>query len=105
MARPVLINGAPGSGKSTLARMYVDDHQLALALDFEAVRAMLGHGLDEPTEAGLIARRMALEMARVQLTAGRDVLVPQFLGRPDFVVSLERLCHDVGASCWSNLPC
>ncbi len=97
MARLILINGAPGSGKSTLARMYVDDHPLALALDIDTVRAMLGHWLDEPTEAGLIARRMALEMARVQLTAGRDVVVPQFLGRPDFVVSLERLCHDVGA--------
>ncbi len=75
MARLILINGAPGSGKSTLARMYVDDHPLALALDIDTVRAMLGRWLDEPTEAGLIARRIALEMARVQLAAGREVVV------------------------------
>ncbi len=97
MARLILINGAPGSGKSTLARMYVDDHPLALALDIDTVRAMLGRWLDEPTEAGLIARRIALEMARVQLAAGREVVVPQFLGRLEFVFALDRLCHDVGA--------
>lgn len=97
MARLILINGAPGSGKSTLARMYADDHPLALALDIDTVRAMLGCWLDEATEAGLIARRMALEMARVQLTSGRDVVIPQFLGRLDFVFALELLCDDVGA--------
>lgn len=97
MARLILINGAPGSGKSTLAQMYVDEHSLALALDIDVVRAMLGCWLDHPVEAGLIARRLALEMARVQLSAGRDVLVPQFLGRLDFVLELEQLGAQVGA--------
>lgn len=97
MARLVLVNGAPGSGKSTLAQMYVDEHPLALALDIDVVRSMLGRWLDQPREAGLMARRMALEMARVQLTAGHDVLVPQFLGRLDFVLELERLCGHVSA--------
>lgn len=97
VTRLVLINGAPGSGKSTLAQMYIDEHPLAMALDIDVVRAMLGRWLDHPTEAGLIARRQALEMARVQLSAGRDVLVPQFLGRLDFVLELEQLCRSVGA--------
>jgi predicted kinase len=97
VARLVLINGAPGSGKSTLAQMYIDEHPLAMALDIDVVRAMLGCWLDHPTEAGLIARRQALEMARVQLSAGRDVLVPQFLGRLDFVLELEQLSRSVGA--------
>lgn len=93
----MLINGAPGSGKSILARMYVEEHPLALALDIDMVRAMLGRWLDYPVEAGLIARRLAREMARVQLSAGRDVLVPQFLGKLDFVLELEHLCRQVGA--------
>lgn len=97
MARLVLINGAPGSGKSTLARMYVHDHPLALALDIDALRAMLGGWLDAATEAGMIARRMALEVARLQLTEGRDVVVPQFLGRLAFLLELEALCTEVGA--------
>jgi len=97
VARLVLINGAPASGKSTLARMYIDEHPLVLALDLDVVRAMLGRWLDDPIEAGLTTRRMALEMARVQLKAGRDVLVPQFLGRLDFVLALDQLCGEVGA--------
>jgi len=48
-------------------------------------------------EAGLTARRMAVEMARIQLESGREVVVPQFLGRPDFVLQLEQLCAQVGA--------
>jgi predicted kinase len=92
-----LINGAPGSGKSTLAAMYADAHPLTLALDIDVVRSMLGRWLDHPTRSGLIARALAVEMARVQLAAGRDVVLPQFLGRVDFIVELEHLCHQVGA--------
>jgi predicted kinase len=97
VARLVLINGAPASGKSTLAQMYIDEHPLTLAIDIDVVRAMLGCWLDHPIEAGLTARCMALEMAWVQLSAGRDVLVPQFLGKLDFVLQLEHLCRQVGA--------
>jgi hypothetical protein len=66
-------------------------------LDIDVVRAMLGGWLDHPSEAGRLARRMALEMARVQLLAGRNVVIPQFLGRLDFVLALEQLCNDVRA--------
>ena len=97
MPRLVLINGAPSSGKSTLAKRYVEEHPLTLALDIDVVRAMLGRWLDQPVEAGLLARRMALEMARAQLLADRDVVIPQFLGRLDFLLPLERLCNDVRA--------
>ena len=97
MPRLVLINGAPSSGKSTLATRYVEEHPLTLALDIDVVRAMLGRWLDQPVEAGLLARRMALEMARVQLLADRDVVIPQFLGRLDFLLALEQLCNDVRA--------
>jgi predicted kinase len=97
MPRLVLINGAPGSGKSTLAGRYVNEHPLTLALDIDMVRSMLGGWLDQPTQAGLLARRLALAMAGVQLSSGHDVVVPQFLGRLDFVLDLEQLCADVGA--------
>jgi len=93
----MLINGAPGSGKSTLARRYAQDHPLTLALDVDRVRGMLGRWLDTPTEAGLLARQMAVEMARVHLCAGHDVVVPQFLGRLDFIGVLQRLCEEVRA--------
>ena len=97
VAHLVLINGAPGSGKSTLARLYAAEHPLTLVLDIDVVRGLLGGWLERPVEAGLLARQMGLEMARVQLLRGGDVLVPQFLGRIDFVVQLENLASEVGA--------
>ncbi len=97
MPRLVLINGAPGSGKSTLARRYADDHPLTLVLDIDIVRGLLGRWLENPSEAGIIARKMALQMASVQLTEGRDVVVPQLLGRITFIEQLEQLCNDVNA--------
>jgi AAA domain len=93
----VLVNGAPGSGKSTLVRLYTHEHPLVLGLDIDTVRGMLGCWLDRPVEAGLAARQLSLAMARVHLLSGRDVLVPQFLGRLEFVLELEALAGEVGA--------
>jgi predicted kinase len=97
MARLVLINGAPAIGKSTLARRYAQDYPLTLVLDVDQVRQMLGGWVDFPTESGVLARRMAIEMAGIALREGHDVVVPQFLGRADFILSLEDLSERVDA--------
>jgi predicted kinase len=97
MGRLVLINGVPGIGKSTLARRYAADHPLSLVLDVDQVRGMLGRWIETPSDAGVLARRLAIEMAGVHLRGGHDVVVPQFLGRTEFVLSLEELCRHVGA--------
>jgi predicted kinase len=89
--RLILVNGIPGSGKSALGRRYLDDHPLALALDIDAIRSMLGDPLGEPTMSGLAARDLARAMARTHLRAGHDVLVSQFVGRLEFVEVLDRL--------------
>lgn len=95
--RLLLLNGLPGSGKSTLARRYVADRPLALCLDVDVVRGLLGAWMDAPTEAGLLARRLALAMARVALGEGYDVVVPQFLARPEFVGQLRALAEELDA--------
>jgi len=95
-ARLILLNGPPGIGKSTLAQRFVDEHPLALNLDLDSVRRMLGNWQDRPIDAGLLARAMTLEMARVHLSGGHDVVIPQYLGRPQFIEQAERVAGEVG---------
>lgn len=97
MSRLLLLNGTPGSGKSTLAHRFAQDHPLALVLDVDQVRGMLGCWLDQPTESGLLARQLAVAMAETHLLTGHDVVVPQYLGRLDFVETLHHLAVEVDA--------
>jgi predicted kinase len=97
MSRLIFLNGAPGSGKSTLARRLVDSHPLALLLDVDTLRGQLGDWQRDPGAAGFAARRIALEMARTHLATGADVVVPQFLRRPELIDQLRLVADDVGA--------
>jgi predicted kinase len=93
----IVLNGPPGIGKSTLAGRYVDDHPLALLLDIDTIRSLLGRWIDDQPESGRLARVLAVQMARLHLTAGYDVVVPQLLTRPELLHQLEGVAADVPA--------
>jgi predicted kinase len=94
----IVLNGPPGCGKSTLARMYAEDHPLALNLDIDRIRSLIGRWRDDPHAAGLLAREIALAAARAHLAAGHDVVIPQFLGRLAFLEQAEQVARQAGAS-------
>jgi hypothetical protein len=63
-----------------------------LALDVDRVRDLIA---GDPGEAGRWARDIAIAAARVHLTSGHDVVVPQFLGRPEFPDRLSALAAEL----------
>lgn len=97
MPRLILLNGAPAVGKSTLARRYAEDHPLALNLDIDQVRRMLGRWRDDASRAGLLARSLAVAAAGAHLASGHDVVVPQLVGRVEFIERLAETATEAGA--------
>ena len=82
------LNGAPGVGKSSLARRYLEDHPLALLIDIDGIRSALGCW-ESVEESKVVARTLAVAMAEQHLRDARHVIVPQYLGRRDFIATLE----------------
>ncbi len=81
-----------------MARRYADAHRLTFNLDLDRIRDLLGDWEGDPHNAGLLTRAAALAAARVHLLAGHDVVVPQFLGRPQFLEQAEALAAETGAA-------
>lgn len=97
MPRLILLNGAPAVGKSTLARRYAEDRPLTLVLDLDRLRRMLGRWRDDPAGAGVRIRSIAVAAAREHLAAGYDVVVPQLVGRVEFIERLASVAAESGA--------
>ena len=98
MSRLLLLNGPPGIGKSTLARRYVADHPGVLDLDIDVLRGLVGGDRDRFDETGEIVRPLALGMLTTHLRGGRDVVMPQYLGRPSEVERFERAARNGGGT-------
>lgn len=97
MPKLILLNGPPASGKSTIAQHLVARRPLALDLDIDIVRSLLGAWHAQPPEAGVAARKLALAMAATHLDEGRDVIVPQLLAREHFIDQLAEVALSAGA--------
>lgn len=92
----ILLNGAPGVGKSTLGRLYADRHPMTFCCDVDVLRSMVGAWQDDRSQAGGLARAFAVAGMRAHLGGGHSVIVPQYLGRIEWVLELEALADEAG---------
>jgi len=91
------VNGAPGVGKSALADRYGRDHALALVVDVDDLRRHLGRW-ETIEESKTTARDLAVALAAAHLGRGFDVVIPQYVGRREFVARLHRVAADAGTA-------
>jgi len=75
----------------------VDDHPGVLNLDVDQLRGLIGGWRDRFAETGGIVRPLALDMAASHLGHGRDVVLPQYLGRVGEIERFEAVAHRCGA--------
>jgi hypothetical protein len=96
--RLIHLNGPPGIGKSTLSALYVERHPGTLNLDIDTLHRLVGGWRETDGRTHEILRPVALAMATAHLTGGRDVVLPQYLGRLDAVATFEGAALAAGAS-------
>ena len=83
-------------GKSSLAEEFAKGRPLALVVDIDLLRTQLGQWKERP-ESRLVARDLAIALIESHLGQDHDVVVPQFLGRVDFIERLELVALAAGA--------
>jgi len=96
IARLILLNGPPGVGKSTCARLWAAGRTGSVVVEVDELRVSI-EGWQHDDRSKLDARRLALEHIDRHLRSGADVMVPQYLGRTDFIEELERTARAAGA--------
>lgn len=97
MASLIHLNGPPGIGKSTLSALFAERHPGTLNLDIDSLHRLVGGWQDEDNRTHEVLRPVALAMAATHLQGGRDVVLPQFLGRLTEIAKFERVATERGA--------
>lgn len=92
----ILLNGPCGIGKSTLAQRYVDEHPMALNLDMDSIRAMLGQWRAEKERSVAQKFKLAQAMTEIQLRDGYDVVVPNIL-QTEALAQFDKIAASCGA--------
>jgi adenylate kinase family enzyme len=99
----IILNGPLGAGKSTLAERYASDHPVTLNLDIDNIWSTISHWREQKEITGPLSKKIALSMARVALSDGHDVVVPQILQTEDLANSFQALATECQADYYEIL--
>jgi hypothetical protein len=91
------LNGPPGIGKSTMSALYADRHPGTLNLDIDCLHRLVGGWWDPHSHTHDVLRPVALAMASTHLAGGRDVVLPQYLAKPDEIDEFSQIAQLRGA--------
>ncbi|WP_203568696.1 AAA family ATPase [Aestuariimicrobium ganziense] len=98
MSRVILLNGTPGSGKSTLAEAWMlANPERRAVVEVDRIKHALPMWPEDAQAAGLRARELALMAVVATVEEGHDVMLPQFLARPEFADALAQAAALTGA--------
>lgn len=93
----IILNGPLGIGKSTLASRYADEHPLTLRLDIDDIRTYISHWRDKDEQSADSSKKMALAMAKVHLSLGYDVVIPQIIRKVELLERFEQVAKEANA--------
>ncbi|HVV25640.1 MAG TPA: AAA family ATPase [Candidatus Saccharimonadales bacterium] len=93
----IVLNGPLGSGKSTLAQKYAEGHPVTLNLDIDNVWSTISHWREQKEITGPLSKKLAVSMARIVLSEGHDVVVPQILQTEELANSFQTLADECNA--------
>ena len=99
----IVLSGPLGSGKSTLAKKYADEHPLALVLDVDLIRLMLGQWRENDEVSAQLSKDMAEAMARINLQAGYDIIIPQIYRQRERLENLKQIAQELNADYYEIL--
>jgi predicted kinase len=97
VTRLIHLNGPPGIGKSTISALYAHRHPGTLNLDIDALHRFVGGWEDPDNDTHRVLRPVARAMAATHLHGGRDVVLPQYLARPEEITAFEEVAARNGA--------
>ena len=97
MNKLIILNGSLGSGKSTLANAYAERHPMTLVLDIDKVWFMISKWRNNKNVSSPLAKEMGISMARIHLSAGHDVIIPQLVQGDELINSFNDLAREVAA--------
>lgn len=105
MTKPKLIvlNGFAAAGKTTIANMYITEHDMAMALEADALVDAIGNWVNHREDVRQITFELTKSILRTYLSSGHDVILPYLVNDAREVEEFEAIAHSCSADYYEVL--